>query len=344
MIKKTKIKASIIILNYFGEKIIKETIESVLKLNYPKENFELIIVDNNSKDNSKVIIDKFEKNYKNIRSLFLDKNLGFAGGNNKGINIANGEYIILLNNDCIVDKNWLKELVLLVDKDKNIFSVGSKIKQHPAILNSVQNAGSIVFQDGYGRDIGSIVTYERNQFYEKDIKQFNSSKEIYSTCGAAVLYRSSILNKIGNLDESFFMYYEDTEISERARLSGYTNYYCPKAIVYHHHAKSSNEWSPFFVFNTEKGRLLHMFYHFPSYIFIKEYFLFTIKSILRIFKNILHSNKSFVKDLQYIKVSLFFISNLFKIFLVKNKYLSLTSKEEIQQNYQKLLSGYWYFN
>lgn len=342
--KKQKIKASIIILNYFGEEILKDTIISVLNSTFSSKEFELIIVDNNSKDNSKNIIKDFEKKYLNVKSLFLNKNLGFAGGNNKGIKIAKGEYIILLNNDCIVDKNWLKELIILADKNSKIFSVGSKLMKYPSDLKSIQNAGSVVFQDGYGRDIGSIVTSERNSFYENDSKQFNLEKEVYSNCGAAVLFRTKILKKIGLLDETFFMYYEDTEISERASLSGYLNYFCPKAVVYHHHAKSSKEWSPFFIFNTEKGRLLHIYYHFPSSIFLKEYFLFLIKSSFRLVKNSLHSNKSLLKDWQYIRVSFFFITNHFKIAKNKKKYSNLYSKQKIKQNYQKILLGYWYFN
>lgn len=339
-----KLKASIIILNYFGESIIKDTINSILNLNFPSNKLELIIVDNNSQDKSRQIIKEFEKKNSNIKSLFLNKNLGFAGGNNPGIKMAKGEYIILLNNDCIVDKNWLKELILLADKNKKIFSIGSKLKKYPPELNLIQNAGSIVFQDGYGRDIGSIVTSEREQFYENDQKQFDSNKEVYSTCGAAVLYRSNILRKIGLLDETFFMYYEDTEISERARLCGYLNYYCPKAIVYHHHAKSSGEWSPFFIYHTEKGRLLHVYYHFPVSIFLKEYFLFLIKSKLRLIKNLLHRNHSFKKDWQYLLVSFSFIKDFFKIKKTKNKYSQLYSIDKINKNYQRILSGYWYFN
>jgi len=339
-----RLKASIIILNYFGEAIISETVNSVLNLDFPKNQFELIIVDNNSQDSSQEIIKKYEKENSNIKSLFLDKNLGFAGGNNQGIKIAKGKYIILLNNDCIVDKNWLKELISCADKNPKIFSVGSKIKKYPPESNLVQNAGSFVFQDGYGRDIGSIVTFEREQFYEVDKKQFELDIEVYSTCGAAVLYRSSILKKIGLLDENFFMYYEDTEISERARLCGYQNYYCSKAVVYHHHAKSSGEWSAFFIYHTEKGRLLHIYYHFPTKIFSQQYFLFLIKSKIRLLKNLIKNKRTFKKDWQYIRVCLSFITNFYKIKQTKNKYSKLYNNNEVQKNYAKILSGYWYFN
>jgi len=270
------ITTSIIVLNYNGEKIISGTINSILKLKYPKANLEIIIADNKSTDNSLEIINKFP-----VTIIKHKKNYGFAKGNNLAIKQAKGKYIVLLNNDCIVDPNWLTELINTAKIDNKIFSVTSKVKTYPIKSNQIQNAGSMVFQDGYGRDIGAIVTTNHSQSYENDIDQYNQPKEVYSSCGASVLYKKEILDTIGLLDENFFLYYEDTEISERANLAGFKNFYCPTAIVYHHHAKSSHEWSPFFIYNVEKGRLLHIFLHFPLYIFIQEFTKFFFKSIIR---------------------------------------------------------------
>lgn len=338
------INSSIIILNYQGEKIISETINTLLKLNFPKSNFEIIIVDNNSKDNSRQIIDKYVKKYPElIKKLYLDNNLGFGRGNNEGIKVSKGKYIVLLNNDCLVDPHWLSELVKVAESKSDIFSVASKIKKYPKTLNQIQNAGSIVFQDGYGRDIGAIVTDTRQQLYEIDNGQYDQVKEVYSTCGAAVLYRKSILDKIGLFDKNFFMYYEDTEICERASLCGYKNLYCGEAVVYHHHATSSKEWSPFFIYHVEKGRLLHVLYHFPLIIFFKQYFLFTFKSKLRFFKSLLKQNEV-NKSWQYLKVSLYFFFNFPKIILERFSYSHLYPPKNRKINYQKILSGYWYFN
>lgn len=442
---------SIIILNYFGEKVISQNLDSILKLNYPKNLYEIIVVDNNSKDKSKLIIKKYSNKYKNIKVIFSQKNLGFAGGNNLGIKEAKGEYVILLNNDCFVDKNWLINLVKCAEKDKNIFSVNSKILFYPKyfifkikkteeiyiqscylykskllrfinekklilkidknnknyyqieipydikdkeiniiltfkklinkenliniyfgkefksyeIINKneskdkisykikisplleksyekYQNLGVVVFQDGYGRDIGSIVRYQ-TQDYEKNLNQYNTKKEIYASCGAALLYRKEILNKIGYLDDSFFMYYEDVEICERARLYGYKIIYCPKAIVRHLHALSSKEWSPFFIYHAEKGRLLHILYHFPLKVFFKEYLKFTIRNLLKFF---VRSNnlKSLEINYQYLKIILYFLLNFpYLIFRRYKKHLNI-NKKNIMRNYQKILEGYWYFN
>lgn len=475
---------SVIVLNYFGEKVIRSTLESLLRLNYPIDKFEIIVVDNNSQDKSKEIIFDYAKKEKNIRYLFLNKNKGFAGGNNEGIKFSKGDYVVLLNNDCIVEKDWLKELVVTAQKDPKIFAVSSKIKLYPMyydlkfnysndlflidayisdsflsnfeqskkinlnIINKggyyyseipyatadriisivmrfeksqrslfsltealfdiisnegvvgkpkitinknkitftvkfnvkkfknnnvherVQNAGIVVFQDGSGRDIGAKII-EQRQYYEYDCGQFSKEQEVYAACGAAVLYRKKMLDKIGFLEELFFMYYEDVEISERARLRGYKIFYCPKAEVRHLHAFSSKEWSNFFIYQAEKGRLLHLFFMFPFHIFIKEYITMVFRigevgmrifkglsdrrRVIKFFKSIIFyayknsekevsSKKDFGKVIQFIKVIFYFAIN-FPLLMVK-KYIKhkYIPKKAVKDNYQNILKGKWYFN
>ena len=216
---------SVIVLNYNGEKFLKKTLESVLALDYSKSDYEIIVVDNASKDKSAEIIHELArpngplltyevKNGPSISSILLQKNIGFAGGNNIGIKQANGKYVTLLNNDCTVDKNWLKELVGVAEKDEKIFAVNSKI--YLGNTNKIQNAGIRIFANGYAQDIGAIPN-NKIQDYEEDRGQYDKEREVDAACGAAVLYRKSILDKIGLLDGSFFLYYEDVEISERAK-------------------------------------------------------------------------------------------------------------------------------
>lgn len=419
---------SIIVLNYFGEKVIDKTINSILNINYPKNNYEIIIVDNNSQDKSRLILKKFAKKYKNIKLIFSDKNLGFAAGNNLGIRKTIGKYVILLNNDCLVDKNWLIELVKIAEKNEKIFAIGSKlilypryfdyiIKQNDIYLlrkatliksnllsytkekeinidfyskekniklevpydyfydksikinlqylnqktltknsvikinieeikknsySKVQNAGILVFPDGYGRDIGSIVYYQK-QNYEKNTNQYNKTIERYAACGASVLYRKSILDKIGLLDENSFMYYEDVDICERARLYGYNTFFSPNSLAYHLHALSSKEWSPFFIYHTEKGRLLHIFFNFPFFIFIKEFIIFFFQSIGRLIKNT-RSLKDFKLNIQYIKIIVYFLINFLSLLNQRKIRLKDIDKNKIEKNYQKILSGYWLFH
>lgn len=377
--KKVHPLCSIVVLNYNGEKIIEKNLKALLDLNYPKNSFEIIVVDNNSQDKSAEIIKDFERNYPQIKFIALKKNIGFSAGNNIGIKSAKGKYVVLLNNDAFPDKNILKESVKVAEKEKNIFAVTFKIlitdniktPQKP-YKRFIQNAGSIVFQDGYGRDIGAVVQWHEQEF-EEDRGQYDTEREIYAVCGAACLFRKKLLNKIGLLDESFFFYYEDTEISERARFAGYKLVYAPKAFVYHLHAYSSGEWSPFFIYNAEKGRLLHVFYNFPFLIFVKEYFKFTaeaygrlfgirgIRSIWRITQLLLyilliipalyrvfHREKKFIKtfknNIQYVKISFYFFFNLPFLTVCRFQKHRNIRKKVFQENYQSIVSGRWYFN
>ncbi len=122
----------------------------------------------------------------------------------------------------------------------------------------IQNAGSIVFQDGSGRDRGTFV---RNceLFYEEDRGQYNALEEVAAGCGASLLLRRAMLQDVGLLDDDFFMYYEDTDLSLRARWYGWKIVYAPQAIVRHIHCGSSQEWSPLFIYYTDRNRLAMLF-------------------------------------------------------------------------------------
>lgn len=466
---------SVIVLNYFGEKVIKNAINSLLNLNFPQEKLEVIIVDNGSKDKSHKILSEISKQHSNIKLIFLEKNLGFTKGNNIGIKQAVGKYVALLNNDCVVEKDWLKELIELAEKDSGTFAVSSKVLLFPKYFNlslivdqgltpiyallsksnlyqysnnkvylplwrgdstykieipvdsildefveilvlfslkrkilkkdlipgnlfkfdestaevkkiktskgdlavtfrintkskfflskakdKVQNAGIIVFQDGYGRDIGSIIRYS-NQYYEYDRGQYEKEAEIYAACGAAVLFRRDLLEKLGFLDESFFMYYDDVDICEKARIAGYKIFYCPKAVARHLHALSSGEWSPFFIYHVEKGRLLHVFYNFPLTIFLKEYMelflktlinaiIFLLKSLkyryLVIFfgksRSVPQGSSDYKKRIQYIYALLYFFAYLFYLIPKRVNFVFKRDNKKVNENYQRILEGEWY--
>lgn len=121
----------------------------------------------------------------------------------------------------------------------------------------VQNAGSIVFSDGSGRDRG---TYIRNSevFYETDEGQY-STEEVFAGCGASLLLRRQMLEDTGLFDADFFMYYEDTDLSWRARLRGWKVIYSPNAVARHIHCGTTVEWSPNFLYLIERNRLAMVF-------------------------------------------------------------------------------------
>lgn len=117
----------------------------------------------------------------------------------------------------------------------------------------VQNAGSILSKDGYGQDRGTYSNHSE-MFFEIDHGQYPSGP-VFTACGANILLRREMLDEIGGFDSRFFMYYEDTDLCWRARLSGWEVYYTQAAIIRHIHCGSSKEWSPFFMYHTTRNRL-----------------------------------------------------------------------------------------
>jgi O-antigen biosynthesis protein len=254
-------KVSIIIPNYNGQNFLGDCIDSIHQIDFERKNYEIIVVDNASSDTS---CDFILSAYPDVRLIPAERNLGFAGGCNLGIKNSSGEYIVLLNNDTVVDPNWLKELVAVADRDQDVAIVGSKLlfKQNPHVI---QNAGSYLTSRGDGGDIGS---------YQPDEGQYNTTREVMAVCGASMLIKRSLIEKIGALDEDFFAYYEEIDLCYRTRLYGKKIIFAPRSIVYHVHAATSGEWSPLFTFLVLRNKLLIHLKNSHLGFFLKVLFLY----------------------------------------------------------------------
>jgi GT2 family glycosyltransferase len=210
-------KVSIIIPNYNGLKYIKVCLESLYRQSFVS--FDVIIVDNASQDGSCEFI---LKNYPKEKLISLKENYGFSKAVNDGIKVSNSPYVVLLNNDTEVDKFWLENLVECIETDGKIFSCGSKMIRYSE-RNKIDDAGDEYNILGWAYKRGDGVS----------INKYDSNCEVFSNCAGAAIYRKDLLDKVGYFDESFFAYMEDVDISYRAKLNGYKNIYCSKAIVYH---------------------------------------------------------------------------------------------------------------
>jgi GT2 family glycosyltransferase len=233
--------ASVIIVNYNGCRFLEDCLRAVLDQELG-EPFEVTLVDNGSTDNSVAYV---RRAFPTVGVIEARRNLGFAGGNNLGIGAARGRYIVLLNNDTQVRAGWLKALVAAAEQNPGAGAIAAKLLfVDPA--NTIQNAGSLLLSDGSGADRG---------FREPDRGQYDTAEEVFGACGASVLYRRQMLEDVGVFDETFFMYYEDTDLNWRMRLRGWSVLYEPDAVVDHVHAGSSREWSPFFTFHVDRNRI-----------------------------------------------------------------------------------------
>ena len=250
---------SIITVSYNGKKHLKEFLLSLRKLKYPK--FELILVDNNSSDDSVEFVKKYHKWVKLIQNK---ENLGFVGGNNIGIKKAQGKYIVLLNNDTKVEPNWLKELIKPLEENQKIAVTTSKVKlyRNKNLLNS---AGIVVDIYGFGLSRG----LPAGKKFERDIGQYNKREEIFSGYGAAMAFKKDLIKKIGYFNHDYEMYYEEIDFCWRARLAGYEILYVPSSVVYHKFRGSDSQFSRKMRYYVERNRLRTLLQNYSSLMLLK---------------------------------------------------------------------------
>lgn len=212
---------SIVLLNYNGYNDTIECIKSLKNITY--NNYKIVIVDNNSTDNSEIEIKKFIKNDDKIQFIQADKNLGFSGGNNIGIRYAlenNADYICLLNNDTIVETNFLSELVNSMEKDNKIGVAAGKIMYFED-KDIIWSAG------GFISEIKSLG--EHYGIDTKDSKKFDDTIEVSFLTGCLQLIRKEVFEEIGMYDDRYFLYMEDVDFCKRATRKGYKLMYIPQS-------------------------------------------------------------------------------------------------------------------
>jgi GT2 family glycosyltransferase len=223
---------AVIILNWNGIEDTFSCLESVNKQTY--NDFKIIVVDNGSTNKSVDALHSLPKK-DNVTILYNEKNLGFAGGVNTGITWAienNITHVALLNNDAIVEKDWLKNLTQRID-DKEI-GISTSLILH--------EDGKTIDSTG---DFYSIWGIPSPRLRDEESILTPSSSYVFGASGGASLYSVTMLQKIGLFDEDFFAYYEDVDISFRAQLAGYKVYYNKDAVVYHQQGASSSKVSGF---------------------------------------------------------------------------------------------------
>jgi GT2 family glycosyltransferase len=212
-------KIFVVIPNWNGADLIADCLESLKNQTLSAK---VIVVDNGSADDSIEII---EKRFPEVELVKLPKNTGFSGGVNTGISHALEQYadaVALLNNDAVADKDWLSQLVQTMKHSDELGIVTSKIVRSDK--KTLDSTGD--FYSAWG------TAFPRGRD-EPDTGQFEEPEEVFSASGGASLYKSSMLRQIGLFDQDFFAYYEDVDISFRARLAGWNVFYQPKAVVYH---------------------------------------------------------------------------------------------------------------
>lgn len=237
-----------VIPNWNGVEFLKACLPALQRQTF--DDFEIIVVDNGSRDDSVRMI---ESDYPSVRLIELPDNIGFAAACNRGIQAAHGRYIALLNNDTEADPGWLEALYLAAAQDEKTGMVASKI-----LLNletrEIDSVGMMVYGDGIGRQRG------RGRI---DDGSFDRVEEVLYPSACAALYKREMFDDIGLFDEDFFLYCEDTDIGLRAQRAGWKAVFAPEAVVLHKYSLTGGGYSLFKAMHVERNRMWVCVKNFP---------------------------------------------------------------------------------
>ena len=212
---------SVLILTFDHTDLLKSCLDSVLKSGY--SNLEFIISDNGSKDDIAGFVKESYPNNK-IKVVRLDENRGLTGGFNFGYKFCNGKYIMILSNDTKVAKDAISQMIEMVEKDPAIGIISPQIIQ--------------MRKPDYFHHAGSFMTYTGLLYHYGILQrisgfQYQKSYYVFSCNGSGFLIRKEAAEKCGLFEEDFFIYYDESDLSHRIWLAGYTVVYNPKAKLWH---------------------------------------------------------------------------------------------------------------
>lgn len=235
------IKVSIITINYNGLEDTCALIESIPF----NENMEVIVVDNASNN---LEAETIAQRYPQVKVIQSKHNLGFAGGNNLGIQTAQGKYIFLINNDTVFKDFNIQSLINRIESSSDIAIVCPKIcfawGNHPIQYAGYTKLSSITIRN---HAIG---------FNKEDHGQFDTAHPTLYAHGAAMLIRREAIDKVGMMPECFFLYYEELDWSMMFNRTGYQIWYEPKCTIYHKESQATGQNSPMRIYYITRNRLL----------------------------------------------------------------------------------------
>ncbi len=260
---------SIVIVNYNTPDDTKATIQSLSEINHSGFDYQIVVVDNGSKELLTFNKAFLKKNNK-VDLLRSESNLGFSGGNNLGIQHAidhyDSDYYLLLNSDTIVDKNFLQALYEMMKKDPKIGLACSKIYFHKGyefFENSYNESEKhrVLWYVGGKVDWTNLLSYHIG-IDEVDRGHFDVASETDYATGCAMMISREVIERVGRLDDRFFLYSEDVDFSLRVHKAGLKVMYCPDSVVYHKIGRSSGgAGSPLQQYYQTRNRLFLTFRH-----------------------------------------------------------------------------------
>jgi GT2 family glycosyltransferase len=216
-------------------------LESLRYVTWP--DIEVIVVDNASSRNCDIICER----YPEVKFIKSSRNLGFAGGNNLAIKQATGDYILLLNNDTVVTPGFIEPMLESFERHPNAGIVSPKIVFYYSD-NLVQYAGTSEISKLTLR--GSTIGY-----MQKNDGSFDYEAKTHLSHGACMMIPKAVIDKVGLMDESYFMYYEEYDYCERVKKAGYTIYYNGHSSILHKQSVTTGKQSPLKAYYMSRNRI-----------------------------------------------------------------------------------------
>ncbi len=210
--------ASIIIPHMNGKELLQECFTALRAQTYT--DFEVLLMDNGSTDGSQAFV---REHFPEVQVVELGRNLGFTGACNKGWELSQGEFVILLNNDTAVTPTWLQEIINAFARHPDVGIVASKMLLYDQ-RDHFHTTGDFYRVDGIPGNRG---------VWQKDEGQYEQEEFVFSACGGSAAYRRTMLDELGFLDDDFFFSCEDMDMGWRANLAGWKVLYVPTAVLYH---------------------------------------------------------------------------------------------------------------
>ena len=219
-------RVAVIILNWNGEKLLREFLPSVVK-NTNADLGRVVVVDNHSTDGSWGCL---EQEFPDVERVLFEDNFGFAGGYNRAIEMIEAEYVVLLNSDVEVAPGWLEPLVAVLDRDERVAAVQPKILAYRD-KNKFEYAGAA---GGYIDYLGFPFCRGRvMDTTEQDYGQYDDEVDVFWATGASLCIRRDVYRVAGGLDEAFFAHMEEIDLCWRLKNGGYALKVVPSSVVYH---------------------------------------------------------------------------------------------------------------
>ena len=254
---------SVIIVNYNVKHFLEQCLHSVFKASR-NLNVEVFVVDNNSVDGSVPLIrNKFPE-----VQLFENKtNLGFSKANNQAIQKASGKYILLLNPDTVVEEDTFRKVITFMNEHPEAGGLGVKMIDGKGGFLPESKRGLPTPWVAFYKMFGLAKLFPRSRKFGKYHLSYLDENEIHEVdvlAGAFMLMRKSVLDEVGLLDETFFMYGEDIDLSYRIQLGGYKNYYFPETTIIHYKGESTKKGSLNYVKVFYNAMVIFARKHFPA--------------------------------------------------------------------------------